>query len=92
MIKESDQPLVRPWQPTPEQEKAIRATDATTEWLYHLPAEILRRYQGQWIAAKDCRIVASGQTMEELHANLGDIDLGTVVIMRLERPGLVIYR
>jgi hypothetical protein len=92
MINKSSRPLIEPWHPTPEEQKVFHATDATFEWLCHLPNELLRQYRGQWVAAKDCRIIAFGQTIEELHTNLGDTDLETVVVMRLERPGRIIYR
>jgi hypothetical protein len=92
MAKKRIQPVIKDWHPTPEEEALIRATDATDEWLSRLPSDILRQYRGQWIAAKDCRIVASGATMDELYRNLGDIDDQTVVVARLEKPGRVIYR
>ena len=91
MLKENSQPLIEPWHPTPEQESAIRATDPTSAWLNNLPSDILRKYRDQWIAAKDCSLVASGQTMDELLTNLGDVDLGKVVLMCLKRP-IQIYR
>jgi len=92
MIKKRIQAAVKDWHPTPEEEQIIRATDATADWLTHLPVDILRQYRGQWIAAKDCRVIASGATMEELHRNLGDRDDETVVVARLEKPGRIIYR
>ena len=41
--------------------------------------------------AKDCRIIASGQTMDELLSQLGDVDLQSVLVHRVEQPGKVIY-
>jgi Family of unknown function (DUF5678) len=92
MIKKNDEPYIKPWHPTPEEEKVIRESQATARWLSRLPSDILRRYRGQWIAAKDCRIIASGQTREELQKNLGSRGAGGVVVMRLEKPGRIIYR
>jgi hypothetical protein len=92
MLKENSRVLVEPWHATPEQRKAIQATKTTSEWLCRLPSDILRQYRDQWIAAKDCRIVASGPTMEELAANLGDTDMEAVVVACLRPPFQVIYK
>ena len=85
-------PFIKDWHPSPAEEEVIRATNATADWLCHLPSAVLRQYRGQWIAAKDCRIIASGQTREELQKNLADKDSSAVVVMRLEKPGRVVYR
>jgi hypothetical protein len=92
MLKASNQPLIEPWHPTADQEQAMQASEATSAWLSHLPPDILRKYQDQWIAAKDCAIIAAGQTMEELLAKIGTVDLQTVVVMCLRRPVRVIQR
>jgi hypothetical protein len=91
VIQKSTNPNVRPWQPTPEQEAKFKATDATFAWLCNLPRDLLMQYAGQWIAAKDCTVVAAGKTYGEMLTNLGDTDLETVVIRRVERPRTVIY-
>ncbi|MBL8799885.1 MAG: hypothetical protein JNM56_38745 [Planctomycetia bacterium] len=90
MIQKSTYPNVRPWQPTPEQEAKMRATDATAEWLCYQACEELRPYMGQWIAARDCRVIASGTTLDEVLQQLGDIDLGTVILDRIS-GGRTIY-
>jgi Family of unknown function (DUF5678) len=91
MIRKTTKVLIKDWHPTPEEE-IIRATDSTADWLTHLPSDILRQYRGKWIAAKDCQIVASGDTMEELYRNLGNVDQDKIVVARLEKPGQIVYR
>ena len=83
---------VKAWNLTPAEEQALHASDATVSWLCNLPVEVLRQYAGQWVAAKDSRIIASGETYEVLLAALSDTPLQDVVIHRIERPALVIYR
>lgn len=83
---------VQPWKISPEQERILRATDETFRWLCALSGEIVRQHAGKWVAAKDCQIVASARTMDELLERLGDTDLQTVVLHRFEKPGVVIYR
>ena len=53
---------VKPWDLTPAEEQALHASDETVRWLCNLPAEVLRQYAGQWVAARDSRILASGET------------------------------
>lgn len=92
MIQKSTKPIVQPWQPTPEQEAKLRASDVSLTWLYNMPREEWLRYSGQWIAIQDCRVIASGISFDELLTKLGDTDLGTVIIHKIERPGRAIYR
>jgi hypothetical protein len=83
---------VKAWDLTPAEEQALHASDETVRWLCNLPVEVLREYAGQWVAARDCRIIATGETYEVLLAALSGTPLQTVVIHRIERPALVIYR
>lgn len=83
-------PNIRPWALTPEEEKKLRATDATVEWLCNLPRDLLYRYAGRYVAARDCQIVASGETMDAMLQELGDIDLETVVLHHIRKPGLYV--
>jgi hypothetical protein len=83
---------LRPWKPTSEQAAAVRANDATFAWLCNLPPRLLHQYGGKWIAAKDCHIVASGDTFEELLKSLSDVPLQSVIIDRLRGAELAIYR
>ena len=78
-------PNIQPWTITPEDEATFRATDATSEWLFHRSADVLRPYMGQWVAAKDCRIIAAAETMDALLKKLGDIDLSSVILHSVRR-------
>lgn len=75
---------VRPWTATPEQQAALQATDKTMEWLWDLPDQIRAQYAGQWIAARDCRIVASAPTMAELCDKLENPADPTIIMERFE--------
>jgi hypothetical protein len=85
-------PLIKPWKPSPEDERAFRSTDETFHWLCHLPADVLKEFSGKWVAARDCQIVASGESLDALLVELGDADLGSLIIDRIEKPGWVVYR
>lgn len=90
MIQKSTKPLIQPWQPTPEQEAKLRATDATAAWLCSQASEELRPFMGLWIAAQDCRVIASGKSLDEVLQQLGDIELGTVILDQIP-AGRTIY-
>ena len=75
-----------------EAEVAYQSGDRTLEWLCHQPGSFFRPYAGKWIAAKDCRILASADNHRELMAQLSGVDLRATIIHRIERPGKVIYR
>ena len=75
---------VRPWTPSPEQESVLRATDATIQRLWDLPDDRRLQYSGQWIAAKDCQILASARTMSERCDKLDDPADPTIVMERFE--------
>ncbi|MBC8115695.1 MAG: hypothetical protein H7062_15025 [Candidatus Saccharimonas sp.] len=93
MIQPSRRYKVRPWTPTPEQQEYLRATRATSEFLHHLPAEIREQYTGQWIAAKDCQVVATAPTRAELSQALGDRDRDPLVlVIRLEKGMTIRWR
>ncbi len=76
---------VRHWSPTGEQAELLLATEATRSFLRDMPANLRQRYAGQWIAAKDCHIVAEAATRSELSAKLGQPRDPAVVILRLEK-------
>jgi hypothetical protein len=92
MSQNAEKVVVLPWDLTPEEEARLHETDATSEWLRRLPAELLQQYAGKWVAARDRRIAAAGDTYGDLLAALHGIDLQTVVIRHIERPGWIIYR
>ena len=77
---------------TPGQEAAYQSGDVTLQWLCRQPAPFFRPYAGKWIAAQDCRILAAADNHRELMAQLGGVDLRSVIIHRVERVGRVIYR
>jgi hypothetical protein len=86
--------VIKPWHPSPEDEAFIRATDATLDWLYHAPPEVLRPYYGKWVAALERRIVASGETRKDAMDQLEEkgIDDDAIVMLYIRKPGcLYIY-
>jgi hypothetical protein len=76
---------VHPWTPTPEQAPALRATGATMQWLWDLPDDIRLQYSGQWIAARDCQILAPARTMTELCDKLDNPGDPTIVVECLDK-------
>jgi hypothetical protein len=77
-------PRVRRWTPTVEQAEILKATEPTSGFLDHLPAEILKKYAGQWVAARDCEIIAAAPTRAELEDKLGNLADSFTLRLRLE--------
>ena len=75
---------VRVWSPTPEQAAFLQSVEGTRNFLHNLSDSILRQYAGQWIAAKDSKIIAAAVTREQLHELLGELDNSSVLKLRLE--------
>jgi hypothetical protein len=82
---------MRPIDLSPEDEKKLHEADATEAWLCQLSSEFLRQHAGKYIAAKDCRIIASADDYGELMRLLADYRKESVIIQWVERPGKVIY-
>ena len=85
-------PAIKRWNPSAEQQRAFQSSDATFEWLCDLPKDLLQQYSGKWVAAKDCRIVAAADSLHRLLGQLGDTDLQSVIIDRIEHPAWMVYR
>jgi len=85
-------PPVQPWTPSESEEAAFRAADETLHWLCDLSPEALRPYAGKWIAARECRVIAAADSLDDLLRDLKDTDLQSLIIDRIERPGWVVYR
>lgn len=83
---------VQSWNLSSDEEALLRATDDTFHWLCNLPASVRDNVSGKWVAAKDCQIVDAADTLDALMQRLGDIDLGSVIIDRIEKPAWVVYR
>jgi hypothetical protein len=75
---------IRSWSPTPEEAEFLRAVEPTQRYLNDLPAEILRKFAGQWIAARDGKFVAAAATRAKLGEALGDADDAATLKLRLE--------
>jgi hypothetical protein len=76
-------PRYRKWTPTPEQAEWLKAIEPTGRFLHNLPADVLKKYGGQWIAARDCEIVVAAPTRAELEDALGDLGLSDSYTLRL---------
>lgn len=75
--------------PSLEQTERLKHSDATIDWLSKLPPEELRQYCGQWIAAYDCRIVASGNTRDDVEDAIRHLDRSLVIVHRVEDRWMV---
>jgi hypothetical protein len=80
------------WNPSPDEERAFRATDETFQWLCALPADAVRAYAGKWIAGQDRKVIAVADSLDALLAELKGIDLQSVIIDRIERQAWMVYR
>ncbi len=92
MAEITQNPNVKPWLISPEEEQTFRATDASFAWLCQLPSESVRQFAGKWIGVQDCRIVAFADTLEGLRQQFKAGDWAKVIVHRVERAGKVIYR
>src|SRR5438093_929594 len=63
---------LEPWTPTPDELRDFQDGDRTREWLMSQPSDVIRKFEGKWIAAIDCAIVASADTQEQLYSQLSD--------------------
>ena len=77
---------IRPWIISPEDEAAFRAGDATAEWCYRIPSDILHQHAGKWVAAKDCQIYASAESYGALMKQLEGVDQRSMVVLYIEKP------
>jgi Family of unknown function (DUF5678) len=93
MPKKVNEPFMERWHPTPEQEKQMRETDATFEWLCQQSGQFFLPYAGRYIAARDQQIVASGETYGALMEELADNNMRPedVLVHYVRKPGWTIY-
>ena len=68
MAIESEAKLsIKPWVITADEQPEIDMLEATNKWLRELcDRTLLEQYRGRYVAARDCRIVASADTYDEL--------------------------
>lgn len=86
MARKKKYPVIRPWKITPEDEALFRVTDPTFEWMSRLRGKDLLPYSGKWVAAKDCKIIASADTYKDLHDLLDESDLQKIIIRHIDKP------
>jgi hypothetical protein len=72
------------WSPTREQAEFLKAIEPTRGFLDNLPAEVRKRYAGQWIAVRDSTIVAAAPTCADLYETLGESDDPSIFKVRIE--------
>lgn len=63
-------PAVKPWKIPKTLRQKMERLEATSEWLANPPKEVLRRYQGKYVAARDCRVIAASENFEGLNRKL----------------------
>ena len=77
-------PKYRKWTPTTEQAEWLKAIEPTDRFLHRLPADVLKKYSGQWIVARDCKIIAAAPTRAESEDALGDLADSYTLRLKLE--------
>ena len=83
-MSQSSRYQVRHWTPTVEQAEFLRAIEPTSRFLDDLPDDVRTKYAGQWIAARDAKIVAAAPTRRELSKALGPLNDPYTLKLRLE--------
>ncbi len=74
-------PEIKPWVIPAWQREKIERLNATSAWLRNPPApELLQPYRGQWVAARDCRVIAAADTLDELYQLLENEPSGSYMI------------
>jgi len=74
-------PEIKPWVIPAAQRKKIERLNATSTWLRNPPdPKVLKPYRGRWVAARDCRIIAAADTLNELYQLLGEEPSGSYMI------------
>ena len=63
MKTEPTQITVEPWDISPEEEQAFRATDDTFQWLCSLSGDTLRQHAGKWVAAQQFPVPEPGRIL-----------------------------
>ncbi len=71
--------------------RELKLAQGDEKWLNSLPISYLRKYAGKYVAVKDRKIVAASSTMKALYEKLDNLQVGMVVITRIEEPAVVIY-
>lgn len=82
-------PTVKKWTPTPRQAEVHRINRPTLDWLWNLSAAEMRPSAGQWVAARECQIVASASTEEELAPKIAHLDRATVIVHKIENRWMI---
>jgi hypothetical protein len=75
---------VRHWTPTAEQTEFLRAIEPTSRFLDDLLDDVRTKYAGQWIAARDAKIIAAAPTRRELAKAPGPLNDSYTLKLRLE--------
>lgn len=72
----------------------MREFEKSHEWLMNNLPELKQDYRGKFIAAHKDRIIATGDTKEEIEKKLSkkDVDLSVVVVKYIEEKGSLILR
>lgn len=81
--------VVKKWKPTPRQVEVHRINKPTLDWIFKLTAAEMQPYAGQWVAAQNCRIIASAPTEESLAPHIAHLDRATVIVHKIENRWMV---
>ncbi len=71
--------------------REARTRQRDSRWLGSAGTAHLQKYQGKYVAVKTRRIVAASSTMRGLYKRLDKLDMGMVLIARVEKPALLVY-
>ena len=77
----SARPKARKFVPTPEQAAAMDSTQRSCDWFWSLPPEELRKYCNQTLAIRECQVVATAPTLDELLPKIASMDTSWLYIV-----------
>lgn len=80
-MKALSKPQLLPWEPTAEDRAKVDELQKTSQWLKaKKDDDDLQRYRGMWIAARNCKIVAAADSLDQLSAKLNHESIKGYVI------------
>ena len=71
----SQRPRARKFVPTTEEAAAMDSTQRSCDWFWNLPPEELRKYYNQTLAIRECQVVSTAPTLEELLPKISSLDM-----------------
>ena len=83
-------PDVKSWDIADEEQATIENLNPTSEWLRNPPdPEALREFEGKYVAARNCQIIAAAETYDELRRLLIGERAGSYMVASFKEGKIV---